>query len=548
MNTRFSLLRAGLLPATFLLASGACQSALAAGQSSPADDFRTSTGCLNCHSAMTSSHGEVVSIGADWRGGMMANSARDPYWQASVRREASEHPELSSEIQTECASCHMPLQYQIDQAGKHLTEVLKRVPFHTADNRATDEQNAAAADGVSCAVCHQIAGAGLGTPASYNGHYQVAAAGTDPRPVYGPLPVDADTVAPLHVAASGYTPLQVEHIREAGLCGSCHTLTTVSRGPGGRQIGTLPEQMPFVEWLHSSYRETQTCQQCHMPAVEGTVEVASVAALPQEGVRRHSFTGANFLVESMLATHATELGVEATQNEIAAARTRITDYLSTQAATLTLGPIDQKPGQLSFPVTVVNRTGHKLPTAFPSRRAWLHVTVADASGKLVFESGRLRDDGSIEGNANDLDPTRYSPHYAEITQPDQVQIYEPILGDSQGHATTALLSATQYLKDNRILPAGMDKQTAPAEIAVHGKAATDAGFTAGQATTRYTVRLGAAKGPLRVTAELLYQPIGYRWAQNFAALKTAETERFVGYYRQAAGQSALRLARAEASR
>ena len=29
-----------------------------------------------------------------------------------------------------------------------------------------------------------------------------------------------------------------------------------------------------------------------------------------------------------------------------------------------------------------------------------------------------------------------------------MEIFEPILGDSQGHVTTGLLSATQYLKDN----------------------------------------------------------------------------------------------------
>ena len=28
----------------------------------------------------------------------------------------------------------------------------------------------------------------------------------------------------------------------------------------------------------------------------------------------------------------------------------------------------------------------------------------------------------------------YEPHYEQITQPDQVQIYEPVLGDSGRHA------------------------------------------------------------------------------------------------------------------
>ena len=56
---------------------------------------------------------------------------------------------------------------------------------------------------------------------------------------------------------------------------------------------------------------------------------------------------------------------------------------------------------IAVDVHVENFGGHKLPTAFPSRRAWLHVMVKDASGRLVFESGALKPDGSIAGNDND---------------------------------------------------------------------------------------------------------------------------------------------------
>jgi len=49
-----------------------------------------------------------------------------------------------------------------------------------------------------------------------------------------------------------------------------------------------------------------------------------------------------------------------------------------------------------------------------------------------------------------------------------------------------------------------------------------------------------------VTAELLYQSIGYRWAENLRAYDAAETQRFVRYYEGAAAGSALPLARATA--
>jgi hypothetical protein len=164
----------------------------------------------------------------------------------------------------------------------------------------------------------------------------------------------------------------------------------------------------------------------------------------------------------------------------------------------------------------------------------------------VFESGALNPDGSIRGNHNDLDPARFEPHYSEIRSPDQVQIYESILGDSEGRVTTGLLAATGYLKDNRLLPKGFDKASAPAEIAVMGQAATDNGFRGGGHRIRYSVEIGQTAGPFRVEAELEYQPIGYRWAHNLDPYDTVETHRFSGYFASMSGESAVVLARAVA--
>lgn len=507
---------------------------------SPADDFRTAERCANCHSNLKTPKGQNVSIVLDWSASIMANSARDPYWQGSVRRETLDHPESSAAIQSECATCHMPLQSLQDKAQNHPTQVFSRLPLSAAH-----AQDAAAADGVSCTVCHQIQSAGLGTPASYSGNFTVAAPATNPRPLFGPYAPETDNINKVHVMAAGYSLQQATHIRDAALCGSCHTLYTTSLGPGGKTIGRLPEQMPYLEWLHSDYRDKQTCQQCHMPAVAEPVAIASLLGKPRSDVRQHTFTGANFLMEAMLSAHRGDLAVTAAPSDLAAASAHITAFLQSQSARVTVGPAQLSGSDLSFAVRVENLTGHKLPTAYPSRRAWLHVVVTDARGHTVFESGKLNPDGSIVGNVNDTDPTRFSPHYTRITQPDQVEIFEPILGDSQGHVTTGLVSATQYLKDNRILPTGFDKATAPPDIAVRGEAADDPGFTAGSCTTHYAVSTNGATGPFHVTAELLYQPVGYRWARNLATYQAAEPQRFVHYYDQAAAQSAVVLAHAD---
>src|SRR5579885_921909 len=77
----------------------------------PSPEFHTSDRCLACHNGLTTSRGQDISIGIDWRSSIMANSARDPYWQGSVRRETIDHPESSAEIQDECSTCHMPVSH-----------------------------------------------------------------------------------------------------------------------------------------------------------------------------------------------------------------------------------------------------------------------------------------------------------------------------------------------------------------------------------------------------------------------------------------------------
>jgi hypothetical protein len=258
-------------------------------------------------------------------------------------------------------------------------------------------------------------------------------------------------------------------------------------------------------------------------------------------MHRHVFVGGNFLMEQILIDHRDELAVSAQPEVLQTANNRTSEFVRTQSARLNLLDLRKSADDLSFVVKVENLTGHKLPTAYPSRRVWLHVTVRDTSGRTIFESGALNPDGSITGNDNDADPLRFEPHYTEITSPDQVEIFEPILGDSQGHVTTGLLSAVRYLKDNRILPTGFDKHTAEHDIAVVGAALDDPNFAGGSASVRYAIK-SAQAGPYKIRVELVYQPIGFRWAHNLEPYKAAEPQRFVAYYEQASRKSAIVIA------
>jgi len=533
----YSVSVAGILLASPLFVRGG------AGQHPLKPEFHTSDRCVACHNGMKTKSGEDISIGFDWRASMMANSARDPYWQGSVRRESLDHPESKPVIENECSVCHMPIIHLQAQAMGRKAEVFAHLPFNP-DNK----DNAAAEDGVSCSVCHQIAKEKLGTRESFNGAFAVdTPESDDQRPEYGPFAIDVGHQRVMQSSTGGFLPMPGAHVRDSAMCGSCHTLYTKSLGPNGKEIATFPEQMPFLEWLHSDYPSRSSCQSCHMPEVQEKVPVTALFGEPREGMHRHDFVAANFFMQRLLNNYRNDLSVAALPQELAAAANGTVTFLQTQSARVSIRNLESTSSGLSMEVLVENLSGHKLPTAYPSRRVWLHVVVRDRNGQAVFESGALNPDGSIKGNHNDSDPLQFEPHYQEITSPEQVQIYEPILKDSSGRVTTGLLSAVGYLKDNRLLPSGFNKQNAEKDIAVIGEAADDPNFTDKGSVIRYSVSTGGAAGPFHIQAELWYQPIGFRWAHNLSPYTAEEPQRFVTYYESMSSSTGVILAKAEAT-
>ncbi len=523
------------IPAVLLLGWGLA--GMAGGQKAPL--FEHSDQCMACHNGLTASSGEDISIGFDWRASMMANSARDPYWQAGVRREIMDHPAAREAIEHECSICHMPMTNFQARAAGGKGEIFAFLPFDSGDARS-----ASAADGVSCTVCHRISPENFGAPESFTGHFVIA--GNGERQAFGAREVDAGRAAVMR-SATGFTPTEAEHIQQSELCATCHTLYTTALGPEGKVIARLPEQVPYLEWLHSDYRRRQSCQDCHMERVRGEAALTSVLGQPREGVARHVFVGGNFFVPRMLNRFRQELSVVALPQELEAAAMRTLAFLQNQTARMTIDGLEVRGSRLVAEVAVENLGGHKLPTAYPSRRVWLHVVVRDRDGRAIFESGALTPQGEIVGNDNDADPKRYEPHYAEINGRGQVQIYESVMADATGAPTTGLLRGVRYLKDNRLLPHGFDKSTASDDIAVVGAAAGDGDFVSGGDRVRYVVELGEAQGPYHVEAALWYQPISFRWAKNLEAYEAPEPLRFTRYYRSMADSSAVLLTRSSRS-
>jgi len=471
----------------------------------------------------------------------MANSSRDPYWQASVRREILDHPAASEEIQAECSVCHMPMSATQAKANGRKGEIFAHLPIGSG----TSEEDLLAADGVSCAACHQITDQKLGTPESFTGGYVInTSPAPDPRPMFGRFQIEAGHATVMR-SATGFKPTEAKHIQESEVCATCHTLYTQALGPQGQVVGRLPEQVPYLEWRQSSFRSEKSCQTCHMPVVPQETPLTNVLGKPREGFARHTFLGGNFFVLGMLNRYRAELGVAATSQDLDASRHRTVQHLQTETVSLTVPRAALAEGRLNFEAVVQNLAGHKFPTAYPSRRAWLHVTVQDRAGRTIFESGAVGPNGAIAGNDNDQDAARFEPHYTEIRQSSQVQIYESMMGDTAGVPTTGLLKGVRYLKDNRLLPRGFDKARAEPDTAVVGDALNDADFIDGGDRVRYSIDAAGAQGPYRIAAELRFQPISFRWADNLRSYNAAEPRRFVSYYDAMAGSSSEVLARAE---
>ena len=100
----------------------------------------------------------------------------------------------------------------------------------------------------------------------------------------------------MQTSTGGFQPTEnTDHIRKSELCATCHTLFTTAFGPDGKVVGSLPEQVPYQEWLNSDYKTKQTCQDCHMPVVQEPVPITRVFGVPREGLEETRLCGGKLL-------------------------------------------------------------------------------------------------------------------------------------------------------------------------------------------------------------------------------------------------------------
>jgi len=488
-------------------------------------DFATSDECTFCHTsgfgALVDSKGKDLSIADDWAPTMMANSFRDPFFRAKFESEIVRNPQLAGAIEDKCLTCHAPMartQAKLNGARSY--------------SLAAAKESELAQDGVSCTLCHQIENDTLGSTSSFSGNYAIG----NERKIYGPYKEVFPNPMLNHVA---YLPTFGNQVDKPELCATCHTLFTPVVAEDGRITGTFPEQTPYLEWLNSSYASAenyQSCQDCHMPKIDEPVKITNRPPWFEETQSpfwKHHFLGGNTLVLGIMGENLDDLDSPVPQDLFLKTLERTRKRLSIEAAELQIIEVERTNGLLVISVRVANNTGHKFPTGFPSRRAWISLGVTDANGKAVFTSGDYTADGRIVGLEGD-----YEPHHHTINSPGQVQIYQAIMGDRSGKRTNTLLRASSFIKDNRIPPTGYRNSGPQAQFtAIKGMARSDVNFNifdeqegAGEDIITYEIALDKVRFPLTIEAELLYQTGSPRFMDNLFKDDTAAVLRFQEMY------------------
>lgn len=482
--------------------------------------FAASGECLMCHENITDSQGNHVGILSDWRSTMMANAAKDPLWQAKVSHEVLVNPGLQTAIEDKCTRCHAPGAnadaHHNGQANYSMAEL---------------DVSAIARDGVTCTVCHQIAPASMG---NFSGDFISG----DQHEIWGPFTFPF--TGPM-INNTGYTPTHSPHVKSSKLCASCHTLITHSVDNTGTPTGnSFVEQAIYHEWLNSSYPSNgSSCQSCHVPEITNPVVISSLPGWLNDTrtpFGKHFLVGANIFMQRLLKSNTTPLGVTATEAQFDTTISRTLNLLQNFSVDLELEEIDRTSDSLFVNVDLANLTGHKFPSGFPIRRAFLELVVSTSGGDTIFHSGKY------DSNFNLLEEDAgFEPHYNMINSEDQVQIYEMVMADFQGNQTTVLLYADSQLKDNRLVPSGFSVSHASYDtVKIVGEAVTDPDFNHdngiegnGSDIVHFHIPLAGNSDDLNVSAKLHYQTANDKWLSEMFSYSSSRIDTFKAMYENA---------------
>lgn len=488
--------------------------------------FAGSGECIECHGFDTAGIASVDILGNDinlvddWRVSMMANSAKDPFWRAKVSHETTLYADKRDELETKCTACHAPI--------GHFAAIHAGETYYTMQDLLLDSLGQ---DGVSCLSCHQQSTESLGELHSGNLNFDTA------KVAYGPY--ESPLASPM-ANANGYVPIYSEHIHDAGICAGCHTLINKTLDFDGNETGgTMVEQATYHEWLNSIYpAEDKSCQSCHLPEMaKGEVIIAAgFETVPRTPFYLHELAGANAFMLKLMRDNSEALELPASGADFDPIIAATENMLKNKSIQLDLSLINREMDTVFIAVDLKNLAGHKFPSGYPSRRAFVEVIAETTAGDTVFHSGYLDEDFDLP--QQDMD---YEPHYKTINSEDQVQIYELVMGDVNDEVTTVLARGSYAIKDNRLPPEGFTSMHATYDtVQIAGEAELDENFNkenavegTGKDQIFYHIPLNGNVEPLKISARVYYQTAPPRWMEEMFDLETPEINTFRTMFDQA---------------
>ena len=342
--------------------------------------------CAACHGAITQ----------QWQVSGHAHAATDAYYQAVATLFIEENGPNAVQF---CAACHNPIglvQGEVDISAAARVKTAAGAAYQARKLGITLPISARAAEGVTCALCHQAAQAAA-TPANSS----LRLATNLPA-----LPTDALAQLTLRAAPDSHKEMLLRPvIQQADLCGSCHNLRLPNNG--------LALEPTYDEWQASPYpARGVTCQNCHFPPVSGAkADSSSPATLGAHGTVPGALSSLPGMADDpSLLRKAAALDARLTRDS--------TD-----------------PARLMATVNITNTgAGHHLPTgASDLRQVWLELALSDSKGQVLWSSGVLDQYGGFDRTT--------------------VQ-FRKVLGDANGQPIDLhrVWIATQILSDTSLRP------------------------------------------------------------------------------------------------
>jgi nitrate reductase cytochrome c-type subunit len=337
------------------------------------EDWTNSAKCKSCHS-------EIFNQWADSNHKNLVGT--NPYYIVVEDIAAQVEGE---EFRQWCMGCHNPSAITTGLVKKttHTMDKFFESGAKTLIEELKVHGNSKLEEGVSCVACHRIIKI---EDAGGNSAYTLA---VQNRPKY--TFEDSDNKGLQYLSEKFINSKPQAHIdsymkpvyKQSVYCATCHD--EFSPGNGSKIVST------FKEWENSEFNNPndpskhKSCIDCHMTYLKDD-KFSPLRGRSTDGgeikddVKVHYFAGANHFLS----------GLKNKEHE-----DQTLQLLRTSAKL----DVDIKDGKISVGVKNVG-AGHHLPTGVADfRELWLDITLKDRNGNVVFESGKLKDDGNIGEDA-----------------------------------------------------------------------------------------------------------------------------------------------------